>query len=102
MVLEPFSDEELSVILKRAIIDKGRGLGSLSMQVEPDALEHIIWAADGDARTALNNLEAAASLVQENSSTTRTVKSITISSRPFTRACGAVIRMLPSIGLAAC
>jgi putative ATPase len=36
------------------------------LQVEPDALEHIIWAANGDARTVLNNLEAAASLVREN------------------------------------
>ncbi|UCG80669.1 MAG: replication-associated recombination protein A [Desulfobacterales bacterium] len=65
MVLEPFSDEELSTILRRAISDRENGLGSLSLQVEPDALEHMIWAADGDARTALNNLEAAASLVQE-------------------------------------
>ncbi|MES0349838.1 MAG: replication-associated recombination protein A [Desulfobacteria bacterium] len=73
MVLEPFSDEELSTILKRAIIDKERGIGSLSMQVEPDALEHIIWAADGDARTALNNLEAAASLVQEKDVTERKI-----------------------------
>ena len=73
MVLEPFSDEELSTILKRAIIDKEKGLGSLSMQVEPDALEHIIWAADGDARTALNDLEAAASLVQEKDVTGRKI-----------------------------
>jgi putative ATPase len=65
MVLEPFSGEELSTILRRAISDKKKGLGSFSLQVEPDALEHIVWAADGDARTALSNLEAAASLVQE-------------------------------------
>ena len=65
MVLEPFSDEELSIILGRAITDKEKGLGALSLQVEPDALEHIIWAANGDARTVLNNLEAAASLVRE-------------------------------------
>jgi putative ATPase len=66
MVLEPFSDEELSIILRQAITDKEKGLGALSLQVEPDALEHIIWAANGDARTVLNNLEAAASLVLEN------------------------------------
>ncbi|MBW1794531.1 MAG: replication-associated recombination protein A [Deltaproteobacteria bacterium] len=65
MVLEPFSDKELSIILRRAISDKKKGLGALSLQVEPDALEHIIWAANGDARTVLNNLEAAASLVRE-------------------------------------
>lgn len=65
MVLEPFSDEELSIILRRAISDKEKGLGALSLQVEPDALDHIIWAGNGDARTVLNNLEAAASLVRE-------------------------------------
>ncbi|NVM21340.1 MAG: replication-associated recombination protein A [Desulfobacterales bacterium] len=65
MVLHPFSDEELSVILNRAINDKENGLGSLSLEIEQDAFEHIIWAADGDARAALNNLEAAASLVRK-------------------------------------
>ncbi|HID30464.1 MAG TPA: AAA family ATPase, partial [Desulfobacterales bacterium] len=65
MVLQPFSDEELSLILRRAISDKERGLGALSLEIEPNALEHIIWTADGDARAVLNNLEAAASLVKE-------------------------------------
>jgi putative ATPase len=65
MVLEPFSDEELSIILRRAISDNEKGLGALSLRVEADALEHIIWSANGDARIALNNLEAAASLVRE-------------------------------------
>jgi len=73
MVLEPFSDEELSTILRRAISDKKKGLGSLSLQVEPDAMEHMVWAADGDARTALNNLEAAASLVQEKDEAERKI-----------------------------
>jgi len=63
MVLEPYSHDELGAILKRAIRDKKRGLGTLSLAVDNDALDHIIWAADGDARTALNNLEAAAALV---------------------------------------
>ena len=62
MVLEPYSHDELGAILKRAIKDKERGLGTLSLAVDNDALDHIIWAADGDARTALNNLEAAAAL----------------------------------------
>ncbi|MCD6487173.1 MAG: replication-associated recombination protein A [Syntrophobacterales bacterium] len=65
MVLEPYSHEELAAILRRAIIDKERGLGALSLIVDNDALDHIIWAADGDARTVLNNLEAVASLAQE-------------------------------------
>ncbi len=65
MVLKPFSGEDLTAILKRAMNDAENGLGALSLKVEPQALEHIVWAADGDARAALNNLEAAASLVQK-------------------------------------
>ncbi|MGD9022474.1 MAG: replication-associated recombination protein A [Deltaproteobacteria bacterium] len=76
LVLEPFSDEELSTILERAIGDADRGLGSLSLQVDPDALRHIVWSANGDARTALNNLEAAATLVQEKPQPERRVKRI--------------------------
>lgn len=64
MVLEPFSEEELSTILQRALRDTERGLGRLSLELDADALLHIVSTADGDARAALNNLEAAASLVQ--------------------------------------
>ena len=73
MVLQPFSDEELSKILRRAVSDNEKGLGALSLDVEPDALKHIIWAANGDARIALNNLEAAASLVREKHVTERKI-----------------------------
>jgi putative ATPase len=71
MVLEPFSDEDMSAILNRAVADKEVGLGKLSLKIDSDAIAHIIWAADGDARAALNNLEAASSLVQEKEVTKR-------------------------------
>jgi len=64
MVLKPFSREALLTILNQALGHKDNGLGGLSLKVEPEALEHIVWTADGDARAALNNLEAAASLIQ--------------------------------------
>lgn len=64
MLLKPFSEEELSIIIKRAINDRERGLGNLSLEIEPEALAHIIWSSDGDARVALNSLEAAATLLQ--------------------------------------
>ena len=65
MVLEPYSPEDLTAILKRALVDEKRGLGTLSLSADDDALDHMVWTADGDARTALNNLEVAASLVPE-------------------------------------
>ena len=64
MLLKPFSEEELSVIIDRAVHDRERGLGKLSLKLDPEALDHIIWSADGDARMALNSLEAAASLLR--------------------------------------
>ena len=63
MLLKPFSDDDLSLILKRAVADDERGLGALSLDVEPEALSAMVWSADGDARTALNTMEAVASLV---------------------------------------
>jgi putative ATPase len=64
MLLKPYSKEELAVIINRAIHDRERGLGGLSLEIEPDAIDHIIWSADGDARMALNSLEATASLLR--------------------------------------
>lgn len=64
-VLHPYSNEELRTILERAQADGEKGLGKRSLIIEADALDRIIWAADGDARAALNNLEAAASMAEE-------------------------------------
>jgi putative ATPase len=63
MLLKPFSDDDLLLILKRAVADEERGLGALNLEIEPEALSAIVWSADGDARTVLNTMEAAASLI---------------------------------------
>jgi len=73
IVLRPFTEEELAEILRRALADPVRGLGGLSIEVEPEALDHLVRAADGDARSALNNLEAAASLVAGKDPGERTI-----------------------------
>ena len=64
LLLKPFSDEELTVILENALKDSERGLGALALEIEPEALAAIVWSADGDARTALNTLEASAGLAR--------------------------------------
>jgi putative ATPase len=64
LLLKPFSDDELMLILEKALKDSERGLGELSFEIEPEAMAAIVWSADGDARAALNTLEAAAPLVQ--------------------------------------
>ncbi len=63
LTLQPFTEEAMVTILRRALTDTGRGLGKLSVQMDDDTLRFISGISDGDARTALNNLEAAASMV---------------------------------------
>ena len=46
--------------LLRAVEDRERGLGNYDIKLEERALEHFVWAADGDLRNALNALELAA------------------------------------------
>lgn len=42
-----------------ALTDKTNGLGRYKVKLDKDALDHLIWASDGDVRTALNALELA-------------------------------------------
>jgi putative ATPase len=51
--------EDIRKIYHRAFQDKESGLGNVDLEVEPDALEHLIDLSSGDARVALNNLEIA-------------------------------------------
>jgi len=63
-VLRPLELEDLLALLKGALQDEARGLGQAHLEAEPEALELIARAADGDARRALNMLELAGSLVE--------------------------------------
>jgi len=54
---KPLLQKDLMDILKRAILDKDKGLGKLKIKSEEKALEHIARLSDGDARRALNALE---------------------------------------------
>lgn len=60
ITLNSLSAEHLSVIVKRALADRQRGLGTMQLDIEDAALDHIINTSDGDARSALNSLEIAA------------------------------------------
>ena len=64
MLLRQFTEEDLMAILKRALSDPQRGLGKFAIRIDDEAMRFIVGISDGDARTALNNLEAAASMVQ--------------------------------------
>ncbi|MCE5311947.1 MAG: replication-associated recombination protein A [Nitrospiraceae bacterium] len=58
--LKPLTSEDLVKIMRNAMQDKERGLGSMSVTADNDALEHLAAMSDGDARKALSSLEIAA------------------------------------------
>jgi putative ATPase len=64
LVLQPLLHAHLARILLRALTDGERGLGKPEGFLSPDAQRHIVDVADGDARVALNALEAAAAIAE--------------------------------------
>jgi putative ATPase len=59
-VFEPLTAEQVGTIVDRTLADAERGLGGQNIEVTAEAREHIVNLANGDARAALNALEAAA------------------------------------------
>ncbi len=57
--LQPLSEDELRVVLERALADEERGYGRRKVRVDEEALAHLVRIAGGDARIALNALELA-------------------------------------------
>jgi putative ATPase len=59
LVLNPLTEEEVKLILERALADDERGLAGLKPEVSEKLLERVANSAGGDARVALAALEAA-------------------------------------------
>lgn len=59
-VLQPLSTAHIKIILRRALTDRERGLGTKNLELAREAAEFIAQYSDGDARRALNLLELAA------------------------------------------
>ena len=64
-VLNQLTSEQIAVILKRALKDKLKGIGQAKIKIKLSVIKLISQMANGDARTALNVLEYAASLSNE-------------------------------------
>ena len=58
LTLEPLTDDDVRGVVERALTDP-RGLDG-QVTLEPEALEHLVRLAGGDARRSLTYLEAAA------------------------------------------
>ncbi|KDA53985.1 ATPase AAA [Thermoanaerobaculum aquaticum] len=61
-VLKPLSPEVMEGLLRKALTDRQRGLGSMELSVDARALARIVSLAAGDARVAYTLLELAAEL----------------------------------------
>jgi len=61
-VLNPLSEEQIVLLLKRALADEARGLGAMKVQASDEALAKLAAYSSGDARSAYNALEVAATL----------------------------------------
>ena len=59
-VLQQLLDEDIAVLVDRALSDRERGIADLHVRIDDDARAALIGYANGDARTALNALEFAA------------------------------------------
>ncbi len=72
-VLRPLTAADLESMLRAALADRERGLGNEGITAQPQALELIAKAADGDGRRALNMLELAAGLADASESGARLI-----------------------------
>src|SRR5213082_3608713 len=58
-VLKPLTEEQIVLLLRRALSDPDRGLGKMNVGASDDVLKTIASYTSGDARSAYNVLEVA-------------------------------------------
>jgi putative ATPase len=71
--LEPLTAEQVEGILRTALADEERGLGSMRIEIADETLAALAGVAGGDARIALNALELAAQTTPPDASGVRQV-----------------------------
>jgi putative ATPase len=57
--LHTLAEEALQTIARHALADTERGYGDVDVRFDPEALDHLVDTANGDARSVLNALELA-------------------------------------------
>jgi putative ATPase len=77
--LEALKEEQLVVILERALADGESGLGTSGVTASPETLRAIARLARGDARRALTTLESAASFASSRGESAITVETLAAS-----------------------
>lgn len=57
--VKPLSEADMQMAIARALADKERGLGDFDVDLDQEAQQQLIYATNGDLRSALNGLELA-------------------------------------------
>jgi putative ATPase len=81
-VLKALGADNLRVILRRALDDKERGLGTLKLEAADEVLDVLAQAADGDARRGLNLLEIASDLAENGTLDDELVRQVVAGGTP--------------------
>lgn len=55
--LKPLEKNDIEILIKRAVYDKEKGMGSYNATIDDDAADFLADSANGDARLALNAVE---------------------------------------------
>lgn len=55
--LRPLEKEDIKTLLRRAVYDREKGMGSFHAEIDEEALEFLADISGGDARNALNAIE---------------------------------------------
>jgi putative ATPase len=63
-VLKHLTEEQIVLLMRRALEDEERGLGAMKLQTSDEVLQKIASYSSGDARSAYNVLEVAATLAR--------------------------------------
>ena len=64
--LEPLPDDDISLLVQRALTDPEKGLGGQNASLSAESMSFLLRVANGDARTALNTLELAVASTRAN------------------------------------
>ncbi|MFN6567050.1 AAA family ATPase [Dendronalium sp. ChiSLP03b] len=64
--LQQLNEQDLYRIVEQTLADSERGYGKLKVEIEVDALAHLVNVANGDARSLLNALELAVETTPAN------------------------------------
>jgi putative ATPase len=72
-VLKPLAEDQIVLLLRRALTDHERGLGAMNLVASDDVLKKIASYTSGDARSAYNVLEVAAGLAKPKENDSREI-----------------------------